>query len=316
MKRVIQSALLAAVLAGTSTADDGLDEALANLKKKAGRQSYSTRANLHDQNLAVPKEQSEEDKALEEKLRQIEKGLDRSSTMASSGIRIPQNLQRSGNQPQEDQNWLTPALLDNIAPKNGSPDDEQSDWVTAELERQQNIRIEKEALEKESGNASLFNNPFQQQQKAEPSELNSYGQSFQNILSVQPSPDPANKTKSVSGWLSSQKDRSESPFSLSSRREKEKEEAPYETFSRFKPAESIFEKKGPSSSKQSPWNTTPSYGIPRKPDTTLNRLSPSWKKEQEKPLQPIEQIRKSSPIYKKDPFSDDFMPQIKKGIWE
>lgn len=316
MKRVIQSALLAAVLAGTSAADDGLDEALANLKKKTGRQSYSTRANLHDQNLAVPKEQSEEDKALDEKLRQIEKGLDRSSTMASSGIRAPRIVQSSGNQPQEEQNWLTPALLDNIVSQDSSLDEEQSDWVTAELERQQNIRIEQEAFEKESGNNSLFNNPFQQQQKAAPSELNSYGQSFQNILSVQPTPDSENKTKPDSGWLSSQKDRSASPFSLSSRREQQKEESSYETFSGIKPVESVFEKKGPSSSKQSPWNTAPSYGIPKKSDTTLKSFSPSWKKEQEKPLQPIEQIRKSSPIYKKDPFSDDFMPQIKKGIWE
>lgn len=314
MKRIIQSAVLAAALAGCAVADDGLDEALARLKKKVRRQTYSTQADLHNRNMDVPKEQSEEDKALDEKLRQIEKGLNQSSAITSDKRSRPRMIQNSPAQSQDNRNWLTPALLDNTDPEEASLDDEKPDWVAAELERQQNIRIEQEALEKESANDSLFNNPFQQQQDSSSSKLNSYGQSFQNIISAQPSSGSKDEEEPRSGWLPSQKERSASPFSLSSRREKaEEEESSYDTFSRFKSSESVFGTKRKSSAK-TPWSITPSYGI-KESDSSPNSLSPSWKKEK-KPLQPIEQIRKSSPIHKKDPFSDDFMPQIKKGIWE
>jgi hypothetical protein len=316
MKRMIQFAVLTAVLSGSAVADDGLDEALAELKQKARRQSYSTRANLDIQSLAVPEEQREEDKELDKKLREVEKELDRRALpMSGSAAALPRMPRPASSRPQENRNWLTPALLNANADEDTVFDEEAPGWVEIELERQKNIRLEEAALREESGNSRLFKNPFQTQQETPDSKLNEYSQSFQNILSARHS-EPDQKTDSLPGWRSTpEKERPDSPFSLS-RRNEQKQESSAGAFSQIKPAGSVFEVKRRSDS-QSPLRIGPTYGSAEESATAPRSLAPSWKKDEEsRLLQPIERIRKASPIHKKDPFAEDLMPQIKRSIWE
>ena len=55
---------------------DKLDDALEELKKKVHRHTYSAQADLDDQKLAVPVERTEEEKALDTKLKNKEKKQD------------------------------------------------------------------------------------------------------------------------------------------------------------------------------------------------------------------------------------------------
>ncbi|QHI68627.1 hypothetical protein [Tichowtungia aerotolerans] len=315
MKRIVQSAVLTAVFFGSAIADDGLDSALAALKKKTQRYNYSTQANLQNQNLAVPEEQSEEDKALDEKLRKIEKELDHSLARPSRGPAAPR-MSAPRSRPQEERNWLTPALLDNTALAEDTVDSEEPSWVENELERQKSIRLEQDALKEVSAQEQRFNNTFQSRQESPFSDLKGYNQSLKDRLSVQSSSDQTSD-ESRRGLFGSAKERPVSPFSLSGRREKEQQEASEGLFSSRKSSISTFGIQ-PYSETQSPssistYNRNVNSGVS---PTAPRSLRPSWKDQETQQLSPIEKVRKASPAYKADPFSDDFMPKIKGSIWD
>lgn len=323
MKRFLQIASAAALLTSGAAADDGLDEALAELKQKAQRQSYSTRADLHSRQMAVPAVPTEEDEALDAKLRQMENQLDRNAAIAPGAARLPRPRRRPAAQ-QEDRNWLTPALLDDDALEDTGIEEEPSDWIADELGRQKAIRLEQEALKRATGAQPLFNNPLEKEIDPDSplSDLRSYDRSLNDILAGGSRLDEEeHETTPQPGWSARRTERAESPFSLSARnREKEEEASGISPFSQQRrQTQPLFgEPQGRSgSTTQSRFSSA--YTSPFKKEsssgTTAETFQPSWKKEQ-KPLSPVERIRNASPIHKKDPFSEDFSPDIKGSIWD
>lgn len=322
MKRVLQSTLAAILLLCSAAAQDGLNEALAKLKEKAQRQDYSTRVDLHDRQMAVPAEPTAEDEALDAKLRQMEKELDRRAVISRGSTRPPRPARRRTMPRKQDRNWLTPALLDDDALEDAEIDSEQSDWIAAELERQQSIRQEEEALKNATDSPPLFKTPIHagRETDATQSDLNSYSRSFNQFLSGERQSDREKReADNPNAWSAGRNERPESPFSLLSRnREKEEEPSGLSPLSRQRrQTRSLFEKPQRRSEGTISSRFSSPYKSPFKGDTSSDTESkpfqPSWRKK-EIPLSPVEQIRKSSPIHKKDPFSKDFSPNIKGSI--
>lgn len=308
MTRTLQNTLLAAILAGSALADDGLDEALAKLKKTPRRGNYSRRAELYDQEMTVPTELSDEEKMLDQKLRQLEKEMENKAQIVSQQYSAPQMVMPRV-QVQENKNWLTPELLDGTISKEAGLDKQDDDsWVAAELDRQKSIRMEREALEQANAKQNpLFGQSLQWDNSA--TKLHSYERSLEEIISVQKDPASAPRdNNTLNNYFSERKERPESPFSLSHKNREEQEPA-FNSFTRSKNESGFGMPRQPLSQK-------PSYESPWKTATAPQPSEPSWEQKKSQPLQPLERIRKSSPVYKRDPFSEDLMPTLKKSIWD
>jgi hypothetical protein len=286
--------ILAAVFCGMAGATEDLDAALNALKKKAQRRNYSDRAVLHDRELMVPASETEQSRLLDEKLHVMEQSLaGNNPVQARPGPRIPPI--RSLPRQEENNNWLTPALLDNDMKVGDLPED-KNPWITQELERQKNRQLEKAALAEEQ---KLINRQVNDQLKIAPSSpfspADTYGRSLQNIIGGQPASEPRqttlqNKLKAPAA--------EQNPFAI-------------------KRSSSPSLLPSPPGSKLTIEKSTPSRTDPFriKRSTLTPRSALSKQDKTPKPLPPLKKLRRSS-LRGTDPFANDYMPRIKKSIWD
>ena len=285
------SLLLAGIIIPASA--DDLDAALEAQKKKVQRQIYSESAQLDDQNLTVPRTQTEEERLLDRKLREIEARASVTvSPQTQSGAFIPQ---RDPVAPSGNQNWLTPAVLDEAAAMSltGST---KEDWLARELDRQKEIKSQ-ESLKKEN---QLVEKLLKEQSpmrasSPETERLKQYQLTRPDFDSSGPS--------SGSAYISPQTGRPDPMAAVRPVPKKEPPSAP----ALFSPeaARISSSSKPVSSSLISPIQ-----------NPAASEFSAGRNSSEPVQLTPLQIIKKSAPINKANPFADDHMPQIKSSIWD
>ncbi|MFA6173404.1 MAG: hypothetical protein WC701_06920 [Kiritimatiellales bacterium] len=297
--------LLTAVAAcAVSSFAEDLDAALAAQKKKAQHRVYSESALLDDQKLVVPRTPTQEEQELDKKLQELE---------AKADVRPDPRLQHmmlrqsdAAVRPAEKQNWLTPAMLDNDASVTQTNETDNA-WLVREMERQKELK-ELEAAKKENEQVEkLLRGKTQQQQKISPEmdRLKQYQLAPPKLFgSKEKDDDPPYMTP-----------RSGTPNPLSAVGLTPKKEIPVAPapFSPKAARISSAMDNDPLKSVRNPaLSITP--GLLSQPSRSV--FSPNRDVPAAVPLTPLEMIRKSSPINRPDPFTDDHMPRIKSSIWE
>ncbi len=281
------------VLIGTTFSGftESLDAALDAQKKKNARRVYSERARLSDLNIVVPKTVSEEEKSLDRDLRRMEDELDR-QVAPMRGMTVPLRTAPVANPPK---NWLTPVLLE----KDDAPlaDEEEPSWIVRELERQDAIRLQKIAIEQETAQ-------LEKQLREDLRQANPYPSvSSPTHSPINPNPASQYNVRTPSGnFLST-----------------ERGVTPERSSSFLSPARRDSGVIDSSFSSRKPFSSQPTSvhsGFNRPSQKANSLFSPSRTDKKEKPLSPLKRVRQSSPIYRKDPFADDFMPEIKTSIWD
>jgi len=285
MYRLIYLSVAAAVSSGVLRADD-LDAALEAQKRTAPRRVYSESAFLEDKNLSVPRAVTKEDRDIDRQLRERDAQEEARTTLFPAPFAPVLSAEI---RPQQDRNWLTPALLDESA--NVSLREEDGDWVLRELGRQKETRMrDEEVLRRNENTPRNF-------RSSEPpvSVLPDLGRLKEYQLAPhqnRPAAEPvtARPFRRDTGVPSSQPYSSGLPGRTPSSAET----------SLRTPGLSPYAVPGTGSG-----STIPSSG-----------LSSDWHIQETAPLTPAQQIRKSSPIHRQDPFRDDLMPRVKSSIWE
>lgn len=287
--------LLTAAAAGTvSSFADDLDAALEAQKKKAQRRIYSERALLTEQNLAVPQTPTEEERNLDKKLQEIEAQLDRQQVAERPAFPVRPAVTVVP-QPAENKNWLTAAVMDDTAAVELT-NDAAGSWLKREMERRQELKAqEAEARDNELVDKILREKTQPQISSTELNRLQQYQlktgkEAEENRASVQ---NPLELIRP-----GTRKDKASVPPLFSP-------EA-----ARF----SSFTEKNPLKNVKSPLQNPLSGSSIR---TSKTVFSPYREEEPQAPsLTALEMIRKSSPINRADPFTEDPMPRIKTSIWE
>ena len=285
MKKIIQSALLTAFLCGIAVAEDELDAALNELKKKAPRRDYSDRAVLHNRDMTVPDDPTEQNRALDAKLRVMEKSIQADSP----GVRPAPRMRPMRPLPQQEErgNWLTPAMLDNSAMEE-EPQNTPDSWITTELERRNEIELLKEEQEQ------IDLKVQEELRKTETSALNpaaSYNRSLQEIIGGQTREREPSSSAGYNRPISSL--------------------TPYST--RRSSSPSLFPAPGTSRSEAGTSSIQP-FSVKRSPLKSPTDYQSNFKSDKPAPLPPIKKLRRSS--FDNNPFSDDIMPRVNKGIWD
>ncbi len=285
--------VLSVALLGTSFSGvaESLDAALDAQKKKNARRVYSERAHLTDLNIVAPKTVSEEEKALDRDLRRLENELDR-QVAPTRGMTVPRQTAPVASKPK---NWLTPEFLD--TDDDPLADEEEPSWIVRELERQDAIRLQKSAIEKET--AQLEKQLREDVRQADPY----HSVSSPSLSPINPNPASQYNVRTPSGNF------------LSTERGVTPEKSP----SLLSPARRDSGVINSSFSSRKHFSSQPTSVQQEfnRPVQKVNGLfSPNRTKKKEKPLSPLKRVRQSSPIYRKDPFADDFMPEIKTSIWD
>ena len=295
MLSIILISLAFPVLADDPEAD--LNTALEAQKKKPKRRVYSNKALIKNRDLLIPKTRSEEEKALDKKLRRLENQL---NSQPAPMLQTPAP-RRTVPVPMQKRNWLTPKMLDPENTEDLSSEEESANWITLELERQQAIQLQKKELAEEAALVKKMRlEGSRKRYSTESTPSNPYESILHNMA-----PQPTLKYEIID------------PLS-SLRAKEEKEKA--KTTALFSPANRATSGviKPSFSSLPSTSPRTPSgYPQPASPAArTRSNLKPSWNDTKQKPLTPLKRVRKASPIHRKDPFSDDLMPGIKTSIWD
>ena len=304
MKQVLHTALCIAILAGGAVADDRLDAPLAALKKKR-QTAYATSAVLHDQDLSVPTDLTAEELALADAMQRMDSKLgfsEPSSINPQSMVqrRIPQRTDSSRNN-----NWLTPAMLNGESEiPSESPD---ADWVAAELDRQNQLQMDRNSRNQDStGMDSWLVGSYEMPGASPADDFQNYNQSFQGMMTAQTSPSDEQQTASTSQYLFSQTDPdpAESAAGLFSLSQQQDQQGSITRFGSQPTSGSGIS------------DQTPSY-VSSWESSAPSATGPSWiDQEETEPLRPIDQIRRSSPGYQDDPFSDDDAPDFSSSIWD
>ena len=297
MKRCVFLYVILALSAAFFAGADELDAKLDALKKKAKRRTYSTRALLNDQNLLVPQAATDEEKALDEKLRAMDKKIDSAPSMLARPL--PQRPAIARPAQDEPVNWLTPALFDNAATENISSEEGADSWIAMELLRQKNIQLEKmEQAEEQVPFDQRLLGGVQSGPATPYNPLKGYNTALPNMYSgsLASPEDPgtiySRPQTTVPNSLNSTPDASPA-LSGSWQSRSTVQKAP---FSSAQPKRSLpFGKTQPS---------------------TPSRLSPSWTTSEPETLAPSKRVRRTAPALKSNPFDDDFMPTVKKSIWD
>lgn len=291
MKRVLQLIILAAVCCATAVAEDELDAALNKLKKKSRHRTYSTTAVLENRVLTVPTGISAEEKSLDDKIRALNKKTDDNLMGIDHRTMAPRPMNQIPAQ-EEPNNWLTPALLDEDAAEN-SPTNPESSWITKELDRQKLIQMEKTALKKNTDWANRqLNSNTRAPEGVQYNQLKSYDRKLKNILSG--SVPEARRSSSITKPLIQPK----TTFGVS--------------YSGINHPGSTTRPGAFSTSINQPKPVTQFGTVFSK--TPKNPTS-IWDTPSSKPLPPLKKLRQGSPL-KEDPFTDDYMPKIKRSIWD
>lgn len=293
-------AVLLAGLYGVYAED--LDAALAEQKQKAQRRVYSSRAVLEEQDLQVPRDPTSEELELDRKLREMEAALDAEAEARGPGPVMQPRPAVQAVLPEERNNWLTPAILDERAAMSVTNDAEDS-WVAEELLRQREQRALLEAAEQERARTDRVLLEQIPQQSAP---------GLDRIRDYQPVPQgaPGSPSPAAASYMTPQ---SGIPDPLAAIRPGVKNEAPV-LFSPAAVRPSAAMEREPFEPARRP-SFTPRLGSAAPQSRT--EFSSEWNEPPaQQPLSPLESIRRSAPIHRDDPFSEDLMPQIKTSIWE
>jgi len=304
-RALVLSAIMAA--SAVSVPAEGVDAALPAQKKKARRRVYTDSALLQDQNLTVPKGPSETEKAADKEFYASEDQLNASSaSLSKTAPPVPIKV------PAKNKNWLTPAKMAD------EEKDEELQWTDysekawlnkSELlipkKSEENERIERMVQERlhqpPPEMPSLQNAPaeFQQmpQYTAPQGTLNRTGQGGASMpsyrtpadiaqMNLRPSVGPGGKTPTQSG------------------------------LNLLTPSAAIAGSRNSGVGGNSLQSRSPTLNSHIRTPTALAPLNMLNQNQSTKILSPLEQIRKSSPIHQRDPFSENQMPELKKSIWE
>jgi len=296
---------LSAVLLGAafSGITEDLDAALEAQKKKAQRHVYSDTALIENRDIVIPKTLSEEEKSLDRDLERLENQLSQQvippRAISASRILAPS--------PEKRDNWLTPTLLDSEDGEGLSSEKHAPSWIDQELERQREIQLHKKTLAEEEALVNkLLREDSRNRTLTEKSSFNAYGSVLRDTISpslIQP------VSKSIV------------PDPLGTLRPKE-ETSPSSTALLFSPAarrnsgviQPSFSSLPSSPSSIQPPSWRPQFGSSAQ--KTPEGFTSDWNIKKPKPLSPLKRVRQSLPIHRKDPFADDFMPEIKTSIWD
>jgi len=302
---IFRTLALASLLAGIGrpvVAED-LDAALAAQKKKAERRIYSDSALIENRNLEVPRTQTEEELALDKKLREMDAKAD--SKASSSAMMMPPRAVVTVPQPVENKNWLLPASTDDSATIALTNQMEDA-WLTRELDRQKELKSQESAAKENSLVEKLLREKTQPQSRSpELDRLKQYQLPSPNLLGSK------EKTIDSPGYMTP---RSGTPDPLAAIRPAPKKgpEAP-PLFSPEAARISAALDKDPLRSTRSS-SLTPNLGAAAgKPSSGF---SSGLDRPDVVPLTPIEMIKKSSPINRADPFAENHMQEFKSSIWD
>ncbi|MFA7257556.1 MAG: hypothetical protein WC047_08290, partial [Kiritimatiellales bacterium] len=163
---ISRTLLMAAILAGTavSVAAEDLDSALEAQKKKTSRRVYSNNALLEDRNLTVPRTQTEEERQVDQKLKEMEAKIDRQVSPSAMTMMPRQAVFVS--QPVEDRNWLTAAVLDDSATL-VLTNQLEDEWVSRELDRQKELKDQESVLKEKEMTEKLLRERMEFQNRAQ-----------------------------------------------------------------------------------------------------------------------------------------------------
>lgn len=298
------STAMALSAAGLVCADDVLDAKLDALKKKTQRRTYSASAILNDQNLIVPQAATEQEKALDRKIREMEKEDGVSPGMIARQTAPPRAVPR----PEQESagNWLTPALLNEISGEEVSTDADSDSWITAELNRQKEIKQKQLTQEEEQRLIDQRLNDRSRQDFSSPSApLNTYNESLQSIISG-----GSAKPLSTPSYLEpgrSMYGRSEES-GLTGKQAEQKKPSVFSTLKRPEPT--VPSVRSSSVSRLSEFK----LNLDKRPSPAPSAgQAPSWEAPEETFRQ---RVRRAAPGYEANPFEENPMHGPKSSIWD
>ncbi len=287
---------------GIPVAAEDLDAALAAQKKKAQRQVYSDTALVEDHNLSVPKTETEEDRQLDKKLREMEEKAD--AAVSLPNMASPHRMAPAPVRSVEDKNWLTTAVMDNTSSVSQVKSTD-NDWIDREATRQ---KAKADTVKEDALVQKLLREKTQSQPQNTTPELERLKQYQLDPKTFNAGRDPTPVSPS---YMLPQ---SGTPDPMAAIRPTPKKEStltpPLFSPQAIKTPQSPIQ--DPLQSYRSPLNN-PEIGSPSR------RVSPSISSgltEPETPLTPLQMIKKSSPINRQDPFAEDHMPKLKNSIWD
>lgn len=312
MNQILHNTVLISLFCVTAMqlqADD-LDAALEAQKKKARRHVYSERAQLHDQNLIVPKEPTEEDEELDRKLREMERKLNTSPSAIAPRRSLTRPVRRPPTPTAEQENWLTPALLDEDAEMSLFKDESEDNWLLDEMQRQRTLGENPAAQQEEDLLVDDLLKREQQTQSLRQAPQLEQLKTYENLPGLLSS---GTKEEDRPSYLTPQG--RPNPFSTSSSvrpiRRRSRTSVPEEP-ALFSP-EAARAAANPSSN-VNPFRPATISGIQaltkkKEPSSqTGNVFTPSWEKKDAKPPSPLEKLRQKRPINQPDPFAEDGLP--------
>jgi len=273
---------------GVAQAEDILDTKLNELKKRVRRSAYSSPAVLNDQNLTVPRTVTEQERALDRKIRQMEKEGDAAPGLISRQMPTTRPVARPQKEPPA--NWLTPELLDDLSGEDDAGGTDDESWIFEELARQEELK--KDLLteqEQERVIQQRLNQPFAQDDSSTRTPLQNYDADLQRIISA-----GSTKPSSTPSYLKDPRSiykRIEEPSGTSQEAEPERTSV----FSTLRPRRST-------QPVQRPFSTSRSYepgSTSEAPSARSSSQSPSWER-QEEPAR--KRVRQKSPLYEENPF--------------
>lgn len=292
-------------LAGTTVVAEDLDASLEAQKKKAARRDYSKRAILADHNLTVPRPETEEERALDKKLRAMDAKADARPAL-SPMIQTPRPETIVPRPTEDTHNWLAAAVLDASSPAAPDPDIETRQ-IEDQLSWHQRL---KEKSSPENQNKVEIEDTLRDRISSQPGlpgldSLKKYQLNASGGLNTENTSSP--------GYLTPQ-DRSINPLTAIRPAPKQGTAAP----ALFSPeAARLSPATKPPSVIARPAPILPATGIPEQKsspvfsyDRSQSELTPQTS------LNPLDQIRKASPINRPNPFAEDFMPTINRSIWD
>ena len=296
---------LSAILIGApfSGGSEDLDAALEAKKKKARRHVYSERALIEYRNIVIPKALSEAEKTLDRDLEKLESQLTR-QVLPPRGA-APSRILRPS--PEKTDNWLTPTLLDSEDGEDLSSEKNVPGWINQELDRQKEIQLHKKALAEEEALVNkLLRENSRNKTSTEKSSIQSYEPMLRNTISpslIQPVsksivPDPLGILRPKEGAGPSTTAPLFSPTAL-------------HNSGVIQPSFSSLPS-SPSSIQTPSWRPHLGSSAQKAPSGFTSNLDAT----KPKPLSPLKRVRQSLPIHRKDPFANDFMPEIKTSIWD
>lgn len=288
--------LLAGVVMTSSAMADDLDKALDAQKKKPRHRVYSTSAVLDDQNLVVPQEPSAEDQALNEKLRELEKQRPPENMLPSRMVKLRPATMRA--RLTQNKNWLTPDLMEDSSSEDSPFEQEDPSWLADELERQ-SLAKEDAFLKEQEKIDAMVQEKIRAASSPQLEQLKAYENPADRILQ-------RNDTSLISAPQTRFSTPVEPPI-YSTQQLQSRNSTLFVPVTYLGRKEQSASPPAPRSSVLFPKTTPsqPSSGLP-----------PKWDAPKTEPLKPLERVRKSSPFFQKDPFSDDIIPKGNSSIWD